>query len=82
MRANIRSIVLSGEASTSRMKELGETARRAVGTKIVRIMTSIEPPEVVAYGAAVWARLVQRSPRTFIIQTGNRVDESLNHDEL
>lgn len=81
-RDNIRAVVLSGEASPARNKELGELARHAVGTTTATIMTELDPSEVVAHGAAVWARNVQRSPRAFVIETGNRVDELVEHDEL
>ncbi|KAF1358551.1 hypothetical protein EJ07DRAFT_123746 [Lizonia empirigonia] len=81
-RENIRTIILSGEASPPRATELGEMACKAVGTETARVMTDIDPAEVVAHGAAVWARLVQQFPRTFVIETGNRVDEVVGRDEL
>lgn len=45
-------------------------------------MMGIDPAEVVAHGAAVWARLVQQFPRTFVIETGNRVEDVVGRDEL
>jgi hypothetical protein len=57
VREDIRAIVIFGEASASSIAELGELALRAVGTDVVKLMTHIAPEEVVAHGAAVWARM-------------------------
>jgi hypothetical protein len=57
VREDIRAIVIFGEASASSIAELGELALRAVGTDVVKLMTHVAPEEVVAHGAAVWARM-------------------------
>jgi hypothetical protein len=45
----------------------------AVGTNVVRLMTDIDPSEVVAHGAAVWARMMQQNPEDFMTHDGNRL---------
>lgn len=78
-RDSIRAIVISGEASSVGITELGVLARRAVGTQVVKVMMEIDPADVVAHGAAVWARMTQQSPQRFIPYAGNRIT---GHDEL
>jgi hypothetical protein len=51
-------IVLAGEASQATFTELGVMALAAVGTDEVVIATGIDPADVVAHGAAVFAHLV------------------------
>lgn len=57
------------------MKELGEVALQAVGTKDVKLMTDIEPAEVVAHGAAAFARLTQEHPEYFNTRSSNKVPD-------
>jgi hypothetical protein len=45
----------------------------AVGTDVVRLMTDIDPSEVVAHGAAVWARMMQQQPEDFMTHDGNKL---------
>jgi hypothetical protein len=45
-------------------------------------MTDFAPSEVVAYGAAVWARMTQQHPDRFTTYDGNRIpdDEYWAHE--
>jgi molecular chaperone DnaK (HSP70) len=81
-RDSVRAIIVSGEASASRSIELGEMAKNAVGSQSAKVLTDIDPSEVVAYGAAVWARRVQREPRRFMIDSTSNLDHDISHDEL
>ena len=38
-------------------------------------MTEIEPSEVVAHGAAVWARMTQKHPERFGATAGNKIPD-------
>jgi hypothetical protein len=58
---NIRAIVLTGEASHAAFAKMGVMALAAVGTDEVVIATGIDPADVVAHGAAVYARLVLKN---------------------
>ncbi|KAF1842212.1 uncharacterized protein K460DRAFT_435543 [Cucurbitaria berberidis CBS 394.84] len=78
-RDSIRAIVIAGEASSLGITNLSIMAYRAVGTQMVSVMTEIAPTDVVAHGAAVWARLVQQFPDNFVTESGNKIVE---HDEL
>ncbi|KAH7388822.1 hypothetical protein BKA66DRAFT_558755 [Pyrenochaeta sp. MPI-SDFR-AT-0127] len=80
-RDSLRAIIISGEATTPAITSLGVMAKQAVGTETVKIMTDIDPPEVVAHGAAVWARLTQQIPQVFMPDAGNGISP-LGHDEL
>lgn len=57
-------------------------ARNAVGAQSARVLTDIDPSEVIAHGAAVWARRVQREPRRFIIDSTSNLNYDVNYDEL
>ncbi|KAH7384460.1 hypothetical protein BKA66DRAFT_462239 [Pyrenochaeta sp. MPI-SDFR-AT-0127] len=74
-RENIRAIVITGEASTEAITELGIAALNAVGTGVVKLLTEIKPSEVVAHGAAVWARMTQHHPEHFKTHTGNKIPD-------
>lgn len=80
-RDSFRAIVISGEASEPANTALGAMVKRIVGTEAVQIMTEIDPSEVVAHGAAVWARLTQQIPQVFIPDAGNKIAPP-EHDEL
>ncbi|KAF1848103.1 uncharacterized protein K460DRAFT_308018 [Cucurbitaria berberidis CBS 394.84] len=60
-RDDIRAIVIAGEASTDAVTELGRIAHKAVETETVKVLSDIETSEVVAHGAAVWAKLFGRA---------------------
>jgi hypothetical protein len=64
-RENIRAVIMTGEASAASVAELAATAVRAIGTKAVRALAEFKPSEVVAHGAAVWARMTQEYPEYF-----------------
>jgi hypothetical protein len=64
-REDIRAIVITGEASATSVKELGQAALKAVGTEDVKLMADFKASEVVAYGAAVFARIAQEHPDIF-----------------
>ncbi|KAH7081131.1 hypothetical protein BKA63DRAFT_599519 [Paraphoma chrysanthemicola] len=64
-RENIRAVIITGEASAARVAEVAAAAVRTIGTKEVRALTNFKPSEVVAYGAAVWARMAQEHPEYF-----------------
>lgn len=55
-RDDVRAIVLTGEASADAFSELGQIALDAVGTDVVAIAPGIDPADVLAYGAAAFAR--------------------------
>jgi hypothetical protein len=55
-RSDIRAIVLVRGAIPTAFAKLGEIALEAVGTDAVRIDRGIEPAEVMACGAASFAR--------------------------
>lgn len=74
-REDIRAIVIMGEASKTGTEQLGKIALDAVGTEAVKLMTDFEPSEVVAHGAAVFARLTQEHPEHFISKSTNRVPD-------
>lgn len=57
-------------------------ARRAVGTEIVKVMTDIDPSEVLAHGAAVLAQWVMQDPKTFMVDKSVLETEDWEHDEL
>jgi hypothetical protein len=80
-RQDVRAIVVAGEASVSGSFNLAKLARGVVGTDTARIMTGIPNSEVVARGAAAWARRTAAYPRRFIIQQGNYLSPH-EHDEL
>jgi hypothetical protein len=42
-----------------------------VGTDVAKLMTDIDPTEVVGHGAAVWARMMQERPEDFQTHDGN-----------
>jgi hypothetical protein len=46
-------------------------ALNAVGSKEVKLTTEIEPSEVVAHGAAVWARMTEERPEDFTTHGGD-----------
>lgn len=79
---DVRAIVVSGETSTQWATAVAEIVQKAVGSESPKIMTEIVPSEVVAYGAAVWARMVQQEPHYFKIEDGNRPDYVTSHNEL
>lgn len=58
---NIRAIVIFGEASMAAVGLLRGIAREAVGHEDVELIMDIESSEVVAHGAATWARMASRS---------------------
>jgi hypothetical protein len=72
---NIRAIVISGEASTMANSKLGDIALQLVGTEEVKLMKEIDPLEVVAHGAAVWAQLTQQHPNDVTTHSGNIVGD-------
>jgi hypothetical protein len=78
-REDVRAVVITGEASSIGNAELGDIALRVVGTSEVKLMTEIEHSEVVAYGAAIWARRTQQRPEKFITHGGNRVMDEQYH---
>jgi hypothetical protein len=80
-REEIRAIVIYGAASAPGNTELGTIALTAVGTDEVKLMTEIEPSEVVAHGAAIWAQRTQRNPEKFMAQDGNRIVDDQYHAE-
>jgi hypothetical protein len=59
-RSDIWAIVLAGGASPSAFAKLGDIALKAVGTDMARIATGIEPADVMAHGAAAFARKALR----------------------
>lgn len=73
-RDSVRATVISGEANPLLSLDFGEIARKVVGTKAVRVLTSTDPSEVTAFGAAVWARLVQQERHRFKIEVGDWSD--------
>jgi hypothetical protein len=60
---------------------LGAIALQKVGTEEVKLMTEIDPSEVVAHGSAVWAKLVKDHPEYFVIHEWNRVADEEYHIE-
>lgn len=72
-RDNIRAIVLAGEASPSAFDQLGAIARTAVGTDVVKVATGINPPDVLAYGAAAYARKAQKYKNKVPTHWGNMI---------
>ena len=78
-RESIRAIVVAGEASPSGVKDIGEIAQQTIGTDVVAVLTEIDPVDVIAHGAAVFARRTKMVPEKFIIQAGNYI---VDHDEL
>ena len=46
-----------------------------MGTEVVQVMTEIEPSEVVAHGAAVWARMTQEHPELFTTSRGYQIPD-------
>lgn len=84
-RENIRAIVIAGEASTTAIELLGGAAREAVGHEQVELITDIEPSEVVAHGAAVWARTIREKSENFGSSCEGMFDDEYYprpHDEL
>lgn len=76
-REDIRTIVIMGEVSAKGIQELGKIALDAVGTETVKLLTDFKPSELVAHGAAIFARLTQDHPEYFISRSTNKVpDES------
>lgn len=71
---SVRATIRSGDANPLLSLGLGGIARKVVGTKAVRVLTSIDPSEVTAFGAAVWARLVQQERHRFMIEVGDWSD--------
>jgi hypothetical protein len=65
-REDIRAIIIAGDATPAAITELGNIALDAVGTSVVKLMTQIDPSEVIAYGAAAWARMMQQHPELFV----------------
>lgn len=63
----------------TRIKELGEMARKAIGMEIVKVISEIDPSETVAHGAAVIARKIQEEPHKFVIE---QPSGDVRHDEL
>lgn len=59
---NLRGIVITGEASASGISEMGTSALTAVANDMVELITAIEPGNVVAHGAAVWAQMSHQYP--------------------
>jgi hypothetical protein len=70
-RQEIRAIVITGEASNAAIAELGDIAVKMLGNEAVPLITDIEASELVAYGAAVWARMTQQQPELFSATAGN-----------
>jgi hypothetical protein len=70
-RQEVRAIIVTGEASKAAVNELGNVAVNAVGTGVVKLMTDIDPAEVVAHGGAVLARMIQQRPEEFQAHDGN-----------
>lgn len=83
-RQDVRAIIVAGEASVLGSFNLAKLARGVVGTDTARIMTEIPNSEVVARGAAAWARRTAAHPWRFIVQQGNYPSphEHDEHDEL
>jgi hypothetical protein len=79
-RSDIRAIVLAGGASPSAFAKLGGMALKTVGTDTVRIATGIEPANVMAHGAAAFARKALRYRGVETPHWGNVVSDE--HDEL
>jgi NAD(P)H-hydrate repair Nnr-like enzyme with NAD(P)H-hydrate dehydratase domain len=82
-RDDIRAIIISGEASATGVANLGAIAVEEVGTDQVKLMTDIDPLEVVAHGAAVWARITHEQAEDFLVPDGNKIadDEILREHE-
>jgi hypothetical protein len=82
-REDVRAIVVAGEASVSGSLNLAKLAQGVVGTDTAKIMTEIPVSDVVARGAAAWARRTKTQPHRFIIQEGNFPSpHEHEHDEL
>jgi hypothetical protein len=79
-RSDIRAIVLAGGASPSAFAKLGDIALEAAGTDTVLIATGIEPADVMAHGAAAFARKSLRYRGVETPHWGNVVSDE--HDEL
>ncbi|KAH7135679.1 hypothetical protein B0J11DRAFT_564986 [Dendryphion nanum] len=77
-RKDIRAIIVSGDATVHRITEIQETAKQAVGNGAVKVLDSILSSEVVAYGAAIYARNTVLKPHLWGLPP---LDESI-HDEL
>jgi len=80
-RQDVRAIIVAGEASVSGSFNLAKLAQGIVGTDTASIMTEIPNNEVVARGAAAWARRTAAHPRRFIVEQGNYPSPH-EHDEL
>jgi hypothetical protein len=78
-RDDIRAFVIAGEASAEGVSALSLIARKVVGTEGLQYVTEVDPSEVVAHGAAQYARMVQKMPHAFKTSEGNVVAE---HEEL
>jgi hypothetical protein len=74
-RQEVRAIVITGEASKAAIAKLGDFALKMVGTEAVRLITDIDASELVAYGAAVWARMTQQHPERFSTPAGNIIPD-------
>ncbi|KAF2029127.1 hypothetical protein EK21DRAFT_68303 [Setomelanomma holmii] len=83
-REDIRAIIIAGEVSKAAVAKLGNAVLKAVGTEEVRLLAEIDPSEVVAHGAAFWARMTQRNPEAFVVHGGNKIpdEEDFDHSEL
>jgi hypothetical protein len=79
-RAEIRAIVIAGDASAEGVAALARIARDAVGTAggYLEYVSEIDASEVAAYGAAAYARSTQRRPEAFTVDVGHMHE----HDEL
>jgi hypothetical protein len=80
-REDVRAIIVAGEASVSESYNLAKLAQSVVGTDTAKIMTEIPVSEVVARGAAAWARKTKATPHKFVIEQGN-FPSPHEHDEL
>ena len=78
-RDDIRAIVISGEASVEGIAALERIARKAGGTEPLEYVAAIDSAEVAAYGAAEFARITQRKPEVFTVDSGNG---AAAHEEL
>jgi hypothetical protein len=78
-RDSIRAVVISGEASAESIAALERVARKAVGTEPLEYGAEIGSSEIVAYGAAEYARITQRHPAVFTVERGTGAP---SHDEL
>jgi hypothetical protein len=74
-REQVRAIIVIGEASDAAIAELGEIALKMVGTEAVRLIKDIDAKELVAYGAAIWARMTQQTPERFESPQGNIIPD-------